>query len=57
MKRTVTPKPVHCRYLNAMKKFNKDNDAQLLMYLARAYFRTGKLTECREALERVRSGF
>ncbi|GMT18827.1 hypothetical protein PFISCL1PPCAC_10124, partial [Pristionchus fissidentatus] len=40
-------------YLNAMKKFGKENDSQMLLYLARAYHRTGKLIECREALEKA----
>ncbi|GMS88584.1 hypothetical protein PENTCL1PPCAC_10759, partial [Pristionchus entomophagus] len=40
-------------YLNAIKKFGKENDSQLLLYLARAYHRTGKLVECRETLEKA----
>ncbi|GMR41708.1 hypothetical protein PMAYCL1PPCAC_11903, partial [Pristionchus mayeri] len=40
-------------YLNAMKKFGKEKDPQLLLYLARAYHRTGKIVECRETLEKA----
>ncbi|KAK0406995.1 hypothetical protein QR680_018937 [Steinernema hermaphroditum] len=40
-------------YTNCMNKFGKQNDAQMLMYLARAYFKANKLKECRECLERA----
>ncbi|KAK0417353.1 hypothetical protein QR680_012959 [Steinernema hermaphroditum] len=40
-------------YTNCMNKFGKQNDAQMLMYLARAYFKADKLQECRECLEKA----
>ncbi|CAI4231970.1 unnamed protein product [Auanema sp. JU1783] len=40
-------------YVNAMKKFGKENDSLMLMYLARAYFRANKLLDGRETLERA----
>lgn len=42
-------------YDNCMKKFNRQNDVALLLYLARAHYRAGKLHECRHILEKVLS--
>ena len=40
-------------YTNAMKKFSKENDPNMLTSLARAYYASNKLQECREILEKV----
>jgi RNA polymerase-associated protein CTR9 len=40
-------------YENCMKKFNRQNDVQLLLYLARALFRDRKLVECKNVLLKV----
>ncbi|MFH4982123.1 hypothetical protein AB6A40_008832 [Gnathostoma spinigerum] len=40
-------------YDNCMKKFNRQNDVSLLQYLSRAYYKAGKLTECRQILEKA----
>ncbi|UMM24638.1 hypothetical protein L5515_004773 [Caenorhabditis briggsae] len=40
-------------YSSAMKKFRKENDAMLLHYLAKAYYRANMLSEAKEALERA----
>ncbi len=40
-------------YENCMKKFRKHNDVDLLLYLARAYFRAEKLNECKNILLKV----
>ncbi|VDN08031.1 unnamed protein product [Thelazia callipaeda] len=40
-------------YDNCMKKFNRHNDVSLLLYLARAHYKAGKLIECRQILEKV----
>ncbi|TKR78211.1 hypothetical protein L596_019056 [Steinernema carpocapsae] len=42
-------------YCNCMSKFGRQNDLQLLSYLARAYFKADKLQECRECLEKALS--
>lgn len=41
-------------YDNCMKKFGRFNHIPLLQYLARAYYRAGKLIECKQVLEKVR---
>lgn len=40
-------------YKNCVKKFRRHSDATLLQYLARAYYKAGKLIECRQILEKV----
>uniref|UniRef100_A0A1I7XTC8 TPR_REGION domain-containing protein n=1 Tax=Heterorhabditis bacteriophora TaxID=37862 RepID=A0A1I7XTC8_HETBA len=40
-------------YSNAMKKFNREHDSIMLMYLARAFYRAGKMQESRETLEKA----
>lgn len=36
-----------------MKKFEREQDHQCLLYLARAYYKAGKLTESLQTLEKV----
>jgi RNA polymerase-associated protein CTR9 len=40
-------------YKNCMVKFNRHTDVNLLLYIARAYWRAGKLEDCRDWLEKV----
>uniref|UniRef100_A0A0N5AFT6 TPR_REGION domain-containing protein n=1 Tax=Syphacia muris TaxID=451379 RepID=A0A0N5AFT6_9BILA len=40
-------------YDNCMKKFRKFNHIALLQYLARAYYKAGKLVECKQILEKA----
>lgn len=40
-------------YKNCMTKFDRNNDIQLMGYIARAYWKAGKLMECREYIEKV----
>ncbi|VDN57955.1 unnamed protein product [Dracunculus medinensis] len=40
-------------YKNCVKKFRRHSDATLLQYLARAYYKAGKLIECRQILEKI----
>ena len=42
------------QYENCLKKFFKYHNTDVLMYLARAYFKCGKLKECRSALLKAR---
>uniref|UniRef100_A0A914EKH2 RNA polymerase-associated protein CTR9 homolog n=1 Tax=Acrobeloides nanus TaxID=290746 RepID=A0A914EKH2_9BILA len=39
-------------YKNCMVKFNRHTDINLLLYIARAYWRAGKLEDCRDWLEK-----
>ncbi|VDL77424.1 unnamed protein product [Nippostrongylus brasiliensis] len=41
------------QYSNAIKKFDKEQDHQCLLYLARAYYKAGKLTESLQTLEKA----
>ncbi|PAA71304.1 hypothetical protein BOX15_Mlig004403g1, partial [Macrostomum lignano] len=41
-------------YENCMKKFHRHNNLELLQYLARAYFKSGQLRQCRTVLLRAR---
>ncbi|KAK6741499.1 hypothetical protein RB195_009387 [Necator americanus] len=40
-------------YSNAIKKFEREQDHQCLLYLARAYYKAGKLTESLQTLEKA----
>jgi len=40
-------------YKNCMTKFDRNNDIQLMGYIARAYWKAGKIIECREYIEKV----
>lgn len=40
-------------YSNAIKKFDREQDHQCLLYLARAYYKAGKLTESLQTLEKA----
>jgi len=40
-------------YENCARKFKSRRDPELLLYLARAYFKCGKLQECKKTLLRV----
>ncbi|KAK5974817.1 RNA polymerase-associated protein CTR9 [Trichostrongylus colubriformis] len=42
-------------YSNAIKKFDKEQDHQCLLYLARAYYKAGRLTESLQTLEKAMS--
>lgn len=42
------------QYENCMKKFFKHHNTDVLMYLARAYFKCGKLRECKQTLLKAR---
>ncbi|CAL1299315.1 unnamed protein product [Larinioides sclopetarius] len=41
-------------YENCLKKFFKHHNVEILMYLARAYYRCGKLAECKQMLLKAR---
>ena len=41
-------------YENCLKKFHKYSNIEILMYLARAYFKNGKLRECKNVLLKAR---
>ena len=36
-----------------MKKFFKNHNVEVMVYLARAYFKCGKLAECKQTLLKV----
>ncbi|VDM39381.1 unnamed protein product [Toxocara canis] len=40
-------------YDNCMRKFRRYNDVSLMQYMARAYYKAGKLDECRHMLEKA----
>ncbi|KAL7074104.1 hypothetical protein ACQ4LE_006593 [Meloidogyne hapla] len=40
-------------YKNCMTKFDRNNDIQLMGYIARAYWKAGKIIECREYVEKI----
>uniref|UniRef100_A0A915ALZ8 RNA polymerase-associated protein CTR9-like protein n=3 Tax=Parascaris univalens TaxID=6257 RepID=A0A915ALZ8_PARUN len=40
-------------YDNCMKKFRRYNDVALMQYMARAYYKAGKLDDCRHMLEKA----
>ncbi|KAH7730110.1 hypothetical protein AAVH_02602 [Aphelenchoides avenae] len=40
-------------YRNCMVKFKRYRDVELLMYIARAYWKAGKFAECRDHLEKA----
>ena len=42
------------QYENCLKKFFKHPNTDILTYLARAYFKCGKLRECKQTLLRAR---
>lgn len=41
------------QYENCLKKFYKYQNTEVLLYLARALFKCGKLQECKQMLLRV----
>lgn len=41
-------------YKNCMSKFGRHNDVKLISYIARAYWKAGKLVECLDCIEKVR---
>ncbi|KAL5109065.1 hypothetical protein TcWFU_006317 [Taenia crassiceps] len=41
-------------YENCIRKFNKSSDTELLLYLARAYFKANQLKECKAVLLKAR---
>ena len=42
------------QYENCLKKFFKSHNTDVLAYLARAYFKCGKLKECKQTLLKAR---
>ena len=42
------------QYENCLKKFFMYHKTDVLMYLARAYYKAGKLKECKITLEKVK---
>ena len=42
------------QYENCMKKFYKYHNIDILLYLSRAYFKCGKLRECKQMLQKAR---
>ena len=42
------------QYENCVRKFWKHHNVDVLIYLARAYFKAGKLRECRQTLVKAR---
>ena len=45
------------QYENCLRKFFKHHNVEVLLYLARAYFKAGKLKECKQILLKVCSSF
>ena len=45
------------QYENCLKKFFKHHNVEVLTYLARAYYKCGKLKECKQTLLKVRNHF
>ena len=43
------------QYENCLRKFFKHHNVEVLLYLARAYFKAGKMKECKQVLLKVRS--
>ena len=43
------------QYENCLRKFFKHHNVEVLLYLARAYFKAGKLKECKQILLKVHS--
>lgn len=41
------------QYENCIKKFSRQNNTELLQYLARAHFKAGQLKECKTMLLKV----
>uniref|UniRef100_A0A5K3FBW5 TPR_REGION domain-containing protein n=2 Tax=Mesocestoides corti TaxID=53468 RepID=A0A5K3FBW5_MESCO len=41
-------------YENCIRKFNRENDTELLLYLARAFFKANQLKECKTILLKAR---
>jgi len=41
-------------YENCLRKFFKHHNVEVLLYLARAYFKAGKMKECKQVLLKVR---
>lgn len=44
------------QYENCLKKFYKYQNTEVLLYLARALFKCGKLQECKQMLLKVKLG-
>lgn len=44
-------------YKNCMNKFNRQMDVQLMLYIARAYWKAQKYSECRDYIEKVSFNF
>jgi len=42
------------QYENCLRKFFKHHNVEVLLYLARAYFKAGKMKECKQVLLKVR---
>lgn len=40
-------------YKNCMAKFARYDDTELLSYIAKAYWKAGKMVECRDCVEKV----
>ena len=45
------------QYENCLKKFFMYHKTDVLMYLARAYYKAGKLKECKITLEKVKKSY
>ncbi len=44
----------HTQYENCLRKFYNFHSTEVLLYLARAYFKCGRLTDCRQTLLKAR---
>ena len=42
------------QYENCLKKFQNFHNTEILLYLARAYYKTGRLNDCKRTLLKVR---
>ena len=42
------------QYENCLRKFFKHHNVEVLLYLARAYFKAGKMKECKQVLLKAR---
>ena len=50
---TCTPHPL-TQYENCLRKFFNFHSTEILLYLARAYFKCGRLNDCRQTLLKAR---
>ena len=50
---SVVPYVVLLQYENCLRKFYNFHNTEVLLYLSRAYFKAGRLLECKQTLLKV----